>query len=83
MKVDLVLAKLSFNCEKIALEVSPLKASALIFEVGAFGEVEYAFQGTITVGMGSRPALRAAPAVPAAWVSKAACTCHLTQADRL
>ncbi|PYE49473.1 tetratricopeptide repeat protein [Deinococcus yavapaiensis] len=53
LKVDFKIAELSGNCEKIAVEFT-LGGDILIFEGGAFTELEYAFEGEVTLTLGGK-----------------------------
>ncbi|PYE55388.1 tetratricopeptide repeat protein [Deinococcus yavapaiensis] len=61
LKFDLVLVKLNLSCEKVAVEVTPLKTGVLIFDVGVYGELEYAWSGRITVGVGVKGGTSGSP----------------------
>ncbi|GGO39066.1 tetratricopeptide repeat protein [Deinococcus humi] len=51
--LDLIVAEVSFNCEKVAVQV---EGPGLIL-IDTFGEVEYAFQGKVTVFAGVKAGL--------------------------
>ncbi|PYE54403.1 tetratricopeptide repeat protein [Deinococcus yavapaiensis] len=54
LKADLKIAELSVNCEKVAVEITVLESELLFVESGGFAELEYAFEGEITLTLGTK-----------------------------